>query len=121
MSFIIRILANSLAIYLIAYLIKGVDFDGGWKMLLLAGFVLSLINIVIKPIVKFISLPLIILTFGVFSLVINILMLWLLTKIIPDLSISGIMAFIWSTIIVSAVNIIINWLAKKPSSNNNIH
>ncbi len=110
---IIRILANSLAIYLADYYVSGVNLSGGWKLYLLCGFVLSIINVFIKPVIKFISLPLIFLTFGLFSLIINILVVWLLAYIIPQLTIVGLWAFIWTTVIVSFINFIVNFLNKK--------
>ncbi len=116
MRLIIRILANSLAIYLAAYLLPGVGLSGGWKTLLIAGIVLSLINAVIKPILKLVSLPLIIITLGFFSLVINIIAIWLLTKFIPQFSISGIWAFVLTTFIVGIINWIVSWLTKKPKA-----
>jgi len=112
--FIIRILANSLAIYLAAYFLPGVAISNGWKTLLFAGIILSLINVFIKPILKIISLPLIIVTLGFFSLVINIITIWLLTKFIPQFSVSGIWAFILTTFIVGIINWIVSWLTKKP-------
>ncbi|MDD5589649.1 MAG: phage holin family protein [Candidatus Portnoybacteria bacterium] len=113
MRFIIRVLANSLTIYLAAYLIPGVTFRGDWKTLLLAGLILALINIFVKPVLKFISWPFIVLTLGLFSFIINIFLVWTLTKFIPDLTIMGLWAYIGVAIIISAANIIINWLTKK--------
>lgn len=113
MRFIIRILANSLAIYLAAYFIPGVNFRGNWKVLLLSGLILSLINVFIKPILKFISLPVIILTFGLFSIAINLVVIWLLTKFMPSLIITSLWAFIGTAIIISLVNGLANWLTKK--------
>lgn len=119
MRLIIRILANSLAIYLAAYFIPDVTVSGsgGWKIFLICGLVLSLINIIIKPILKLISLPLIIITLGFFSLVINILTIWLLTKFVPQLSIAGLVALILTTILVSIVNWIVSFLFKKTPQN----
>jgi len=115
MRFIVRILANSLAIYLAAYLIPspGVKVNGGWKIFLLAGLILTIINLFIRPILKIISLPLIIVTLGLFSVAINIFTVWLLTKILPDLSILGFWAYFWTIIIVSATNTVFDWLTKK--------
>jgi len=113
MRFIIRILANSLAIYLAAYFIPGVTVSGNWKVFLICGLVLSLINVFVKPILKLISLPLIIITFGFFSLVINILTIWLLTKFVSQLNIAGLVALILATIVVSVVNWLVSFLFKK--------
>ena len=117
MRFIIRILANSLAIYLAAYFIPQVSVSGNWKVFLICGLVLSLINMIIKPILKLISLPLIIITFGFFSIVINILTIWLLTKVVSFLSITGLVAFILTALIVSVVNWLVSFLFKKTAQN----
>lgn len=117
MRFIIRILANSLAIYLAAYFIPGVILSGDWKTLLICGLVLSLMNMIIRPILKLISLPLIILTLGLFTLVINVIIIWLLTRFIPELIINGLLAFILTALVVAVVNSVVNVLTKKPAAN----
>ncbi len=114
MRFLLRVLTNSLAIYLAAYFIPGVTFSGDWKILLIAGLALSLINLFIKPILKLVSLPFIVITLGFFSIVINIFLVWLLTKLIPELSVSGFLAFFFLAIMISAANIISGWLTRKP-------
>lgn len=115
--FIIRILANALAIYLAAYFVPGIIVSGNWKIFLLCGLALSIINFFIKPVLKLISLPLLIISFGLFSIVINILTIWLLTKIVSQLSITGLMAFILTVLIVSIVNWLIDFLFKKKAQN----
>ena len=72
---IIHILSNALGIWAAARLVPGIIFDGDWKWLILAGAVLGFINFFVKPVVKIISLPLIWLTLGLFTIVINVLML----------------------------------------------
>ena len=122
MRFILRILANALAIYLAAWLIPGVDIitsnTAGWKILLICGVILSLINAIIRPILKLISLPLIIITFGLFSFVINVLMVWLLTRFVPQLIITGVIAFILTALVVSVTNAAVNYLTKKEQKKN---
>jgi len=113
MRFIIRILANSLAIYLAAYFIPRVNVIGDWKIFLVCGLALSLINIFVRPVLKLISLPLIIITFGFFSIVINILTIWLLTKVVSQLAITGLIAFILTALIVSVVNWLVGFLFNK--------
>lgn len=116
MRFIVRILANALAIYLAAFFVPGVSADGDWKLFLIAGVALSLINTFIRPVLKIISLPLIILTFGFFSIVINILTIWLLTRFIPELIISGVVAYFFTSLIVSLVNWTFDFIFKKSSA-----
>lgn len=116
LAFIIRILANSLAIYVANYFVQNLSFPvNNWKLLLLAGLLLSIFNAVLKPILKLISTPLIILSLGLFTLVINLLLIWLLTLVMPQLVINGFWAYVWTTLIVSLVNWIIGILIKKDS------
>jgi len=119
MRFLIRILGNALAIYLAAYFVKNFNFSGDWLMLLLTGLVLAVFNGILKPVLKFISAPLIVLTLGLFSLVINIIILWLLTQFIDDLQITGFWAYFWGTVIISLVNMAIASFIKKPKQKEN--
>ena len=120
MRFIVRILANALAIYLAAYFVVGFDFPHevqDWKLLLLAGLLLALFNAILKPILKLVSAPFILLTLGLFTLVINIALLWLLSQFLPQLTISGLWAYFWGTIFISLVNWVVELFIRK----NKIH
>jgi len=78
----------------------GIEFTAPWQVLVLVGGVLGLVNFFIKPILKIITLPLRILTFGLFSLVINMLMVWMVDILFPELTILGLIPLFWTTIIV---------------------
>src|SRR4030042_5012654 len=121
MRFIIRILANSLGVYLSVYLINNVNFGGSWRSLLICGLVLALLNAIVRPILKLISLPLIFITFGAFTILINIFVIWLLTKFITPLSITGLWAFLATSLIISFTNFIVNFLTKNNKKNKNNH
>lgn len=112
LGFFIRILGNSLALYTAYWLVPGFDFSGGWKEFLLAGVVLGLLNMIVKPILKFISFPVIILTLGLFTIVINALILWLVDYIFDFVQIGDIVNLVWATIVVGIVNMIISALTK---------
>lgn len=111
--FLLRILGNSLALYAAFWIVPGFIFDGGIKEYLLAGVVLGLINTIIKPVLKLISLPLIILTLGLFTIVINTLILWVVDYIFDFVAFDNILALVWATIVVSFINLIISGLTKK--------
>ena len=106
MRFIAQILVNALAIFLADYLLPGFIFEGDILTLIIAGLILGLINIFIRPILRLISVPLIIFSLGLFIIIINIIMLWLLEYLIPDLTITGLWNYFWGVLIISAVNII---------------
>ena len=110
--FITRILGNTLALYAASWLVAGFSFTGGLKEYAIAGIVLGLLNLIVKPVLKIISLPIIILTLGLFTLVINALILWLVDYIFDFIAISDIVALVWATAVVALVNIIISGLTK---------
>lgn len=100
-----HIISGVLGIYLASRFVPGVEFTGSYKMLLIIGAALGLINFFIKPILKAISLPIRILTLGLFSLIINMAMVWLVEIIFPkDLDIKGLIPLFWTTVIIWFLN-----------------
>ena len=79
-----HIISGILGIYLAVKFVPGVEFTGNFQMLLIIGAVLGLVNFFIKPILKAISLPIRILTLGLFSLIINMAMVWLIEILFPE-------------------------------------
>jgi putative membrane protein len=108
---IIHILSNALGIWAAARMVNGIHFEGGWEWLILAGAVLGMVNFLVKPIVKIISLPLIWVTLGFFTVIINVLMLNLAAKIVGALVIDTWMAAFWAVIIISFINYSASFLA----------
>jgi len=104
---IIHVLSNAIGIWASTRLVHGIHFYGSWKWLILAGAVLGFINFFIKPFVKIISLPLIWITFGLFTIVINVLLLNLASKIVTALVIDTWTAAFWAVIVISFINFII--------------
>ena len=86
--------------------IFGIQFTATWQILILIGSVLGLINLFIKPILNAITLPLRILTLGLFGLVINIAIIWSVDLLFPDLIINGFIPLFWTAVIVWIVNFI---------------
>lgn len=78
----------------------GIEFTATWQILVLVGAILGLVNFFIKPLVKIVTLPLRILTFGLFGIVVNMLMIWLVDIFFLELTIQGIVALFWLTVIV---------------------
>lgn len=96
----LQIVAGILGIFLSVKIIPGVAFTGDWKALAIAGGILGLLNFFIKPILKIITLPLKIITFGLFGIVINMLIIWVVDIIFPELVIPGIIPLFLVSIIV---------------------
>jgi len=113
MRFILQIITNGLAIFLAAYLVPGFAFEGDILTLAIAGLILGLINAFVKPILKLVSFPLLILSLGLFSLVINMALLWLLEYFVTELTITGLWSYFWGSLIISLVNLIFSREEKK--------
>jgi putative membrane protein len=77
MRFLIRLLITAAALWLSVLLIPGIDYVGAWHGLLIVALVFGLVNAIIRPILLHLTCPLVLLTLGLFVLVLNALMLWL--------------------------------------------
>jgi len=83
----IRALINTIVtLVILAFFFPNVSFVN-WTTILIAGVVLTLVNLIVKPILKLLTLPINIVTFGLFSVVINIGLLWLVTWLVPGFEI----------------------------------
>lgn len=89
--------------------IPGFDVRGGIQVYVVAALVLGVLNIVVKPILKLVAFPLMLLTLGLFGLVINALLLWVLTGIVPSVMIDGFIPLAQGTLVITAGNIIVGW------------
>lgn len=105
---------NALALIVVDWLFDSVSIELWWP-LLLASAILTLGNTVLKPILAILTLPLIIVTFGLAYFAINVLMLWLAEVITPDFTIDGFWTYVGATIVVSLVNIVMSWLFERIS------
>ena len=85
----------------------GIPLTLQWQIILLLGIVLGLLNFFVKPIINTIILPLRIITLGLFSIVVNMGMLWILDFIFKEITIPWLWPLFWTTIIVWFLNIII--------------
>lgn len=76
------------------------------KTAFIAGLILGLLNLLVRPIIKLFSLPINILTLGLFNIVINAGILWLTDLMIGGLRIEGFWGYVWSSIVISIISII---------------
>ena len=102
------------ALNVLALLVADWVFDGfsieRWGPVLFAGAVLGLANVFLKPLVTFIALPLILLTFGVAYFFVNVVMLLFTEWVTPDFSIDGFWTYVGATIVVWLVNVTVGWV-----------
>lgn len=111
MSIIIKWLLMVLAIFISAYFIPGVAIASFWSALWLALF-LGVVNILVKPILILITLPINILTLGLFTFVINALLILLASSVIKGFSVSGFFVAMLFSIVLSVVSYLLNALVK---------
>jgi len=91
----------------------GFSLTAQWEIILLLGIVLGLLNYFLKPLLKALSLPLEIITFGLFTIVINMALIWLLALIFDELSIPLFLPLLYTTLIVWVLDIIIEFFLVK--------
>lgn len=117
---ILKIMINALSIAIAVKVIDGITFSGKWWKMIIIGAVFGIVNSLIRPVVKFFTFPLIILTLGLFTFIINALML-LITEALSGplnlgLQIHGFWPAFWGALIVSVVSTLLSWLTRlRPS------
>jgi putative membrane protein len=116
--FIFHVFSNAIAILIAANIVAGFVFNGDLISLVIAAVVLSIINTFIRPVVKMILGPILVLTFGLFIIVINAISIFLVPYLLSALgfsspiAIDGYLPLLFATLIISAVNIIVGFAAK---------
>jgi putative membrane protein len=103
---VLRYLGTVAAVYLTIYLVPGVTASGGWISILLVALVWSVITMVIKPVLRILTLPITIFTFGIFSFVLNALLFWAMALIVPGFSVNGFFPALIGALVLS----ILDWL-----------
>lgn len=109
MSLLIRWFINALALMLVAYLYSGVQVNGIIEALI-AALVLGLVNALIRPILVVLTLPVTILTLGLFIFVINAFLFWFVAEIVKGFTVSGFMGALIGSLMFSVITIITSWL-----------
>ncbi|MBE0606979.1 MAG: phage holin family protein [Deltaproteobacteria bacterium] len=104
MPFFLRMAANAVALLLIGYLLPQVITVDGVMAALAAAFVLGLVNAVVRPLFVLLTLPVTVVTLGVFLLVINGLLLWLVSTLVAGFHVNGFLAAVVGSILLSVVS-----------------
>jgi len=113
-NLVLRIAGSSLGLWLANKFVAGTTVNGNWKTYFLIGGALGVINFFIKPILNTLTLPLKVLTLGLFSLIINMVLVWLIDIAFVELVINGLAPLFWTTALVWLANFILQkWLPGK--------
>jgi putative membrane protein len=105
-AFFVQLTITAALLLLVANLVKGVHVDD-WASAVVAALVLGLINALIRPILVFVTLPLTLLTFGLFLLVINAVMLQLTAALSPGIRVDGCGAALVGSLLISLLSVAI--------------
>lgn len=106
MSFVLRYLGTVAAVILTVYLVPGIVVTGGWLTIFLAALVWSVLVTIIKPILQIIALPITIITFGLFALVLNAFLFYVMTWIVPGFAVASFLTALLGALVLS----ILSWL-----------
>jgi putative membrane protein len=101
--FIFRILIAAAGLWLAARIVPGVTADG-WTTLLIAGFLLGIVNAIVRPVITVLTFPLTLLTLGLFLLVVNAAMIGLVAWLLDGLAVRGLLAGIEAAIVTGIVS-----------------
>lgn len=104
MSFIIRLLVNAIALFLISHFNWfGIHADSITDTLI-GAVVLGVVNAVLRPILMLLTCPLVVVTLGLFTLIINAIIFWFVLKILPGWHVPGFWSAFWGAIVVTIVS-----------------
>src|SRR5208282_1428026 len=112
MNFVLNLLINAFALWATAKVISGINYSGPWYGLLLVALVFGILNAFVRPVLKFLSLPLVILTLGIFIFLLNAFMLWLTSAASRALdlgfTVAGFWPALWGALVISLINMIMS-------------
>jgi putative membrane protein len=111
-NFVIRLFVNALALAFAAWLLDGIEMSGDFADVLLVALVFGILNAILKPILLFFSIPLLILTLGLFALVVNALMLMLTARLLDDFAVSGFWSALLGSVVISIVTMLLGGALK---------
>ena len=117
MRLILHLLINAAALYAATEFVSGISFDGEWQLLFAVALIFGALNVVIRPILKLLTLPFLILTLGLFIFVVNAAMLWLTGAVSDALGlgfhVSGFRAAFFGALVVTAVSFVLSLFVGK--------
>ncbi len=107
LGYFVTILATALGLLVVDLVVPGVDI-ANFPSALMAAIVIGLVNAFIAPILKVLSLPITFVTLGAFSFVVNGILLWLASVIVPGFTMNGLVALILAPVVLSFSNTFLN-------------
>jgi putative membrane protein len=106
-DFLLRFVGNIAAIWVASAIFDEFTYGDNWVVLVLAALVFTIVNWIVKPILAILSIPLIIITFGIAYFFVNVLMLVLTDALVNDFEVGGFWTVVGATIVVWLVNVLV--------------
>jgi len=114
--FILRWMINAVALYVAVLIVPGLTLESHWLSVVWLALIFGFVNALLRPILKFLTCPLIMLTLGLFSLLINAFLFWLTAQVGQffgiSLSVEGFWPAFWGAVIVSVVSVVLSLVFK---------
>jgi putative membrane protein len=125
MRVIFHLLINAAALYAATRLVSGISFDGDWRLLFVVALVFGALNVVVRPMLKFLTFPFLIVTLGLFIFVLNAVMLWLTGAVSDALGlgfhVSGFGAAFFGALVVTVVSFVLSQFVGKDDDERHRH
>jgi putative membrane protein len=116
--FLLRLLINAAALWVATRIVPGVTYSGGWIPFFGVALIFGVVNTFVGFIAKLLTFPLIIVTLGLFILIVNGLMLWLTGAVSDALGlgfrVEGFWPALWGALVVSVVSMILSFMTRPP-------
>jgi putative membrane protein len=107
MRILIRWAILAVAVFVAAQVVPGITLREGLVSLLIVAAVLGLVNAVLGTVLRILSIPFLIVTLGLFAIVINMVVLWVTTALTDRIEIDGVWAYFWAALIISIVTLVL--------------
>lgn len=111
MKLLLKLIVNALAVFAAAYLLPGVSVDNFITAIIVA-IVLGVLNLLVKPILVILTIPITIVTLGLFLLIINALIVLLCASLVDGFEVNGVIYAVLFSLVVSLISAIMEGLAK---------
>ncbi len=105
-AFLAHLLITAALLLLVAHLVSGVEVEG-WGPAFLGALVLGLVNAIVRPVMVFLTFPLTLVTFGLFLLVVNALVLWLVAALVPGVRVRGFAPALVGSLLLTVLNLLV--------------
>jgi putative membrane protein len=107
-----RLIINAALLLIVSRLVPGLYVEG-WGAALVGAVALALVNFFVRPVMVILTLPLTVMTLGVFLLVVNALMLWLVSGLVPGIHLQGFGSALLGSLLFSLLNLVISAIARR--------